>query len=86
MVVAENGGDLDVAADGLDVAGDGLDGGDLAALDLGDPALGHAHPLGIALRHQPCESADLSPPVSRIADRHGANANRIRTSVRPDAL
>jgi hypothetical protein len=26
--------------------GDGLDGGYLAALDLADAALGHAHPLG----------------------------------------
>src|ERR1700722_3992969 len=46
VVVAEDGGDLDVAADGLDVAGYSLDGGDLAAFDLGDPALGHAHPFG----------------------------------------
>lgn len=29
-----------------DVAGDGIDGGDLAAFDLGDSALGHAHLLG----------------------------------------
>ncbi len=28
-------------------------------------------------------AADLSPPVSRIADRHGSYANRIRTSLRP---
>src|ERR1700759_4992615 len=46
VVVAEDGGDLDAAADGLDVAGYGLDGGDFAAFDLGDPAFGHAHPLG----------------------------------------
>ena len=39
VVVAEDGGDLDGAADGLDVAGDGVDGGHLAALDLGDTAL-----------------------------------------------
>jgi hypothetical protein len=35
-----------VQPDGLDVVGDGLDGGYLAALDLADAALGHAHPLG----------------------------------------
>ena len=46
VVVAEDGGDLDGAADGLDVAGDGVDGGHLAALDLGDAALGYAHALG----------------------------------------
>src|ERR1700722_2221444 len=156
LVVAEDGGDLDLTADGLDVAGDSLNGGYLAALDLGDAALGYAHlvgdlrlgqaqglaPLGepvpvdvglvtlarlgngllatglsddaaadvlppgkvshrpspsrslrysaynssacgIALRYQPCQSPDLSPPVIRIADRHWSNANNIRTSVRP---
>src|SRR5215469_9587507 len=37
----------------------------------------------MALRYQPRQSPDLSPPVSRIADRHGSKANSIRTSVRP---
>jgi len=40
VVVAEDGGDLDLPADSLDIAGDDFDGGDLAALDLGDAALG----------------------------------------------
>src|SRR6516225_3190444 len=43
VVVAEDGGDLEVSAEGLDVAGDGFDGGDFAAFDLGDAALGDAH-------------------------------------------
>ena len=34
-----------LAAQGDDVAGEGLDGGDLAVLDLGDPARSDAHDL-----------------------------------------
>jgi len=37
--------ELQLAAQGSDVAGEGLNGGDLAVLDLGDPARGHAHDL-----------------------------------------
>jgi hypothetical protein len=39
VVVVEDGGDPDVAAEGLDVAGDDLDGGYVAALDRGRPLL-----------------------------------------------
>jgi hypothetical protein len=46
VVIAEDGGDLDGAADRLDVAGDGVAGGHLAALDLGDATLVYAHALG----------------------------------------
>jgi hypothetical protein len=51
-----------VPPDGLDVAGDGLDGGYLAALDLADAALGHAHPLGnLGLSQAQCLAAFVQP-------------------------
>jgi len=65
-VVAEDGGDLDGAADGLDVAGDSVDGRYLAALDLGDAALGHAHPLGDLRLGQPEGLAALGEPVAAV--------------------
>lgn len=42
MVVAEDGGDLQLPTDRLHVAGDDIDGGHFAALDLGDPAFARA--------------------------------------------
>jgi hypothetical protein len=63
VVVAEDGGDLDLPADGLDVAGDGLDGGDLAALDLGGAALGDARLLGDLGLGQAEGLAALGEPV-----------------------
>ncbi len=48
-VVSEVGDKFQVPAECLDVAGDGLDGGQFAALDLGDPARGDAYGLGAGL-------------------------------------
>src|SRR3954468_7459795 len=33
--------------------------------------------------YQPDQFPDLSPPVSRMAERHGSNTNKIRISDRP---
>jgi hypothetical protein len=45
-VVGEVGDEVEAPAEGLDVAGDGLDGGQFAALDLGDSARGNTYDLG----------------------------------------
>src|SRR5260370_19325139 len=66
-VVAEAGDKVEAAAEGFDVTGDGFDGGQFAAFDLGDPAVGDAHRLGeLGL----CEPLALTParqPASRLA-------------------
>ena len=45
-MVGEVGNEVEAPAEGLDVAGDGLDGGQFAALDLGDSARGNTYDLG----------------------------------------
>jgi hypothetical protein len=74
-MVGEVGDELQVAAECLDVAGDSLDGGQLAALDLGDPAWGDAHGLGELGLGEAALLALLGEPLPALPGHQGFAAS-----------
>ena len=69
---------MEPAAEGGGVAGEDVVSGDLAAFDLGDPALGDAHAVGDLLLGQAAGAADLGEAVSEDLGEHLALAGLDR--------
>ena len=65
-VVAEAGDKVEFAAKGLDVAGDRIDGGQFAAFDLGDPARGDAHGVGMLSLRETVAFALFGEPLAAL--------------------